>query len=211
MQKGIKKHTWLYLIVGVLIATLAVSVYYQFSFLPQRQNGASSQETVGGQNETSPGPTGSSTVTNITFEGPPIFATLAFSNETGFVTTINPTSGTTEFVLPPNSVGEFTVTYTGIANNNLTIPIFDPASNPVDVLIVNLPNGTLETGSGLNVTESSVTWVSDNQVIVTYAVTSGESNGLYVLGLPSTCLSTIVEVGTQPYTGHLTWLDGIIN
>jgi len=63
--------------------------------------------------------------------------------------------------------------------------------------------------SGLSVTESSVTWVSYYQVIVSYAVTSGGSDGLYVLGLPSTTLSTpIVDVGTQPYTGSLTWLNG---
>ena len=46
------------------------------------------------------------------------------------------------------------------------------------------------------------------QVVVNYTVTSGGSDGLYVLGLPSTFLSTIVDVGTQPYTGPLTWLDG---
>jgi hypothetical protein len=87
---------------------------------------------------------------------------------------------------------------------------FFSVTNPVSVLNV-LSNGTLGTGSGLSVTESSVTWVSIHQVVVNYTVTSGGSDGLYVLGLPSTCLSTIVDVGTQPYTGPLTWLDGIIN
>jgi hypothetical protein len=62
----------------------------------------------------------------------------------------------------------------------------------------------------LGVTESGVTWVSYYQVVVNYTVTSGGSDGLYVLGLPSTILSTIVDVGTQPYTGPLTWLDGIM-
>ena len=134
-------------------------------------------------------------------------------NATGFVTTVNPTSETIEFVLLPNSLGEFTVTYTGIAFNNLTMPIFNPVNpvDPVGAMSVNLSNGTLGTGSGLSVTESSVTYVSYYQVVVDYTVTSGGSDGLYVLGLPSTFFSTIVDVGTQPYTGPLTWLDGTIN
>ena len=63
----------------------------------------------------------------------------------------------------------------------------------------------------MNIAESDVTFVSYYQVVVNYTVSSGGSDGLYVLGLPSTCLSTIVDVGTQPYTGPLTWLDGIFS
>ena len=66
----------------------------------------------------------------------------------------------------------------------------------------------LALASGLSVTESGVTWVSDSQAIVNYTVTSAGTSGLYVLGLPDTFLSTIVDVGTQPYTGPLTWLNG---
>ncbi len=214
MQKRIRKHSWLYVIVAVLIVVVLVSLCYQFGYLPQKQNEASSGETVGsvgGQNGTSSqGIVGSAGGPNIA-GGPAIFATLSFSNATGFVKTVHPTSDTIEFVLLPNSVGEFTVTYTGIAFNNLTMPIFNPVfGNPVGVLNV-LSNGTLGTGSGLSVTESSATWVSYYQVVVNYTVTSEGSEGLYVVGLPSTCLSTIVDVGTQPYTGHLSWLDGIIN
>ena len=218
MQTGIRKHAWLYVIVAVLIAVVLVSLYSQFGCLPQKQSATSSQETAGSAGEQSgtppQEPAGSA-------GGPCIFATLSFSNETGFVTTVHPTSGTIEFVLLPNSVGEFTVTYTGVAFNNLTIPIFNPVGNPVGVLNV-LSNGTLGTlgtdsgnpsehqvGQGLSVTESGVAWVSYYQVIVNYTITSGGSDGLYVLGLPSTCLSTIVDVGTQPYTGPLTWLDEI--
>ena len=206
MQKGIRKHAWLYVIVAVLIVVVLVSLYYQFGYLPQKQSGTSSQGTVG-----SAGGAKWNVITGnwwFSWSGPMIFATLSFSNATGFVTTVHPTSGTIEFVLSPNSVGEFTVTYTGIAFNNLTMPIFNPVQNPVGVMNVNLSNGTLGTGSGLSVTESSVTWVSYYQVVVNYTVTSGGSDGLYVLGLPSTFLSTIVDVGTQPYTGPLTWLDG---
>jgi hypothetical protein len=199
MHKGIRKHAWLYVIVAVLIAVVLVSLYYQFGYLPQKQKGTSFPGTVG---STEPYIAG----------GPMcIFATLSFSNATGFVTTVRPNSGTIEFVLLPNSVGEFTVTYTGWDFNNLTIPAFNPVTpvgNPVSVLNVNLSNGTLGTGSGLSVTESSVTWVSYYQVIVNYNVTSGGSNGLYVLGLPSAGFGTIVDVGTQPYTGPQTWLDG---
>ena len=47
MQKGIRKHAWLYVIVAVLIAVVLVSLYYQFGYLPQKQSGTSSQGTVG--------------------------------------------------------------------------------------------------------------------------------------------------------------------
>jgi hypothetical protein len=220
MQTGIRKHAWLYVIVAVLIAVVLVSLYYQFGYLPQKQSG----ETF---SQSSQGTIGSAGGPNIA-GGPCIFATLSFSNATGFVTTVHPTSGTIEFVLLPNSVGEFTVTYAGINFNNLTMSIFNPVENPVPVLNV-LSNGTLGTGSGLSVTESSLTWVTEHQVgqglgvteskvtwvsyyqvVVNYTVTSGGSDGLYVVGLPSTCLSTIVDVGTQPCTGPLTWLNGII-
>jgi hypothetical protein len=211
MEKKVRKRAWLYVTVAVLIAVMLVSLYHQFGGLPQKQSGTSFQETAGSAG----GP-------YVASSGPDIFATLSFSNETGFVTTVHPTSGSIEFVLLPNSMGEFTVTYTGIAFNNLTMPIFNPVGNPVGVLNV-LSNGTLGTfgtdsglpsehqvGQGLSVTESSVTWVSYYQVVVNYTVTSGGSDGLYVVELPSTCLSTIVDVGTQPYTGPLTWLEGII-
>jgi len=121
------------------------------------------------------------------------------------MTTVHPTSGTIEFVLLPNSAGEFSVLYT--SPNNLTALFF---TNPVSVLNV-LSNGTLGTGSGLSVTESSLTWENTHQVVVNYTVTSGGSDGLYVVDLPSTFLSTIVDVGTQPYNGPLTWLDGIFS
>jgi hypothetical protein len=210
MQKGIRKHAWFYVTVAVLIAVMLVSLYYQFGYPPQKQKVPSPQKTdastVGQTGGTSPQETGGPIARN----GPMIYATLSFSNTTGFVTTVYPTSETIEFVLLPNSVGEFTVTYTGIGFNNLTVPIFNPVfGNPVGVLNV-LSNGTLGTGSGLSINESGVTFVSYYQVVVNYTVTSGGADGLYVLGLPSTCLSTIVDVGTQPYTGPLTWLDGII-
>jgi hypothetical protein len=211
-----RKRTVAFALIVILAISIASSltVYYQFSYLPQKQSGTSQESAgkVAEQNETSPQPTGGSTLEpNIVAGGPPIFATLTFSNETGFTMTIHPTTGTTEFVLPPNSVGKFTVTYTGFANNNLTISIFNPVENPVDAMNVNLTNGTLGSGSGLSVTESGVSWVSYYQVTVNYTVTSGASNGLYVLGLPSTFLNTIVDVGTQPYTGPLTWLNGTFN
>ena len=217
MQTGIRKHAWLYVIVAVLIAVVLVSLHDQFGYVPQKQSATFAQGTAGSAEKQS-GTSSQGTVGLV--GGPCIWATLSFSNATGFVTTVHPTSGTIEFVLLPNSVGEFTVTYTGIDFNNLTIFAFS-VTNPVSVLNV-LSNGTLGTlgtdsgdssehqvGQGLGVTESSLTWVSYYQVVVNYTVTSGGSDGLYVLGLPSTCLSTIIDVGTQPYTGPLTWLDGI--
>ena len=217
MRTGIRKHAWIYVIAAVLIAVVSVSLYCQFGSLPQKQSGTPSQATV----SSAAGQSGTASQGTVGLVGGPcIWATLSFSNATGFVTTAHPTSGTIEFVLLPNSVGEFTVTYTGIDFNNLTIFAFS-VTNPVSVINV-LSNGTLGTlgtdsgdpgehqvGQGLSVTESGVTWVSYYQVVVNYTITSGGSDGLYVLGLPSTCLSTIVDVGTQPYTGPLTWLDGI--
>lgn len=186
-----------------------VSLCYQFGYLSHKQSGVSPKPTDSSVEVpigASPQPTSSSG--EISAGTPAVWATLSFSNASGFVTTIHPTNGTIEFVLSPSSTGEFTVTYTGIGNNNLTIPAFNPVENPVNAMNVNITNGTLGTGSELSVAESNVTWVSDYQVVVNYSVTSGGSNGLYVLGLPDTFLSTIVEIGTQPYTGPLTWLNG---
>lgn len=136
--------------------------------------------------------------------GPAIFATVSFLSAKGFMTIIHPTSWTTEFVLSPNSKGQITVSYTspwGILTSDFT--------EAVPAWKVNLSTVSVGgTDSGLNVTQSSVTWVSIHQLVVSYTITSGGVNGLYVLGLPSTILTTIVNVGTQPYTGPLTWLDG---
>jgi hypothetical protein len=82
--------------------------------------------------------------------------------------------------------------------------------DPTPISKVDLSTGDLVADSGLNVTQSSLTWVSIHQVDVKYTITSGADNGLYVLELPSTILSTIVNIGTQPYTGPLTWLNGKI-
>ena len=138
--------------------------------------------------------------------GPNIFATVSFPSASGFVTIVHPTSGTIEFVLLPGGTGQIAVSYSS-PSNNLTIFSF-PDSIPA--WKVNLLTGSLGDGSGLNVTQSSLTWVSIHQVIINYTITSGGVDGLYVLGLPSTILSTIVNVGTQLYTGRLTWLNGII-
>lgn len=194
MQKGIKKHTWLYILVAVLIATALISLYYQFGNQPQNQTESSTQET--GVSGRGPGIIG----------GPSIYATLSFSNATGFQSTIYPTSSTIEYVLLPNKTGEFTVSYT--STNNLTEAFF---TGSVPVWNVNLANGTLTEDSSLRVTQVNLAFVDTHQVIANYIVTSDGSTGLYVLGLPSTCLSTIVNVGSQSYTGNLTWLDGIIN
>lgn len=138
--------------------------------------------------------------------GPNIFAIVSFPSASGFVTIVYPTSGTIEFVLLPDSIGQIAVSYSSL--NDLTNML--GGSIPVSVWKVNLSTGSLGDGSGLNVTQSSLTWVSIHQVIINYTISSGGVDGLYVLGLPSTALSTIVNVGTQPYTGPLTWLNGII-
>ena len=193
MQKRIRKHAWLYLIVAVLIVVVLVPLYYQFGYLPQKQS-ETSPETVGSaveQSGTSSQATGGSAA------GPSIFATLSFSNATGFVTTVQPTSGTIEFVLSPNSVGEFTVTYTGIAFNNLTMSYF---TNPISVSNV-LSNGTLGTGSGLSVTESSITRVSMYQVVVNYTVASGGSMGCTCLDCLQRFSAPLLTLELNPTMG----------
>jgi hypothetical protein len=199
MQKAIRKHARLYgLAVILLISGLVfVSLWYEFGNVPQTSAQTSPQGTGG--------PVGGAT------GGPDIFATVSFPSASGFVTVVHPTSGTIEFVLLPNSVGQITVSYTS-QSNNLTMFSF-PCS--ISVLNVNLSTGSWGADSGsycteLNVTQSSLTWVSIHQVDVKYTITSGTDNGLYVLELPSTILSTIVNVGTQPYTGPLTWFIGKI-
>jgi hypothetical protein len=185
MQKEITKHARLLGLAAILLVGLLVSLC-QSGYLPQRQTGTSPQGTVGAAG------------------GPCIFATVSFPRSSGFVTIVHPTPGTIEFVLLPNSTGQIVVSYSS-PSNNLTIFSF---SDPIPAGKVDLSTGSLGEGSGLNVTQSSLTWVSIHQVIIRYTVTSGGVDGLYVLGLPSTILSTIVDVGTQPYTGPLTWLNG---
>jgi hypothetical protein len=157
---------------------------------------------------------------------PAPFANVSFSNASGFVTIVHPTNGTIEFVLLPNGTGQITVSYSPISNNLSQLFNWAMSSFPDSISApkVNLSSacagprfnqsagyyywsiGTPIVG-GLNVTQSSLTWVSSYQVIINYTITSGGVDGLYVLGLPSTFLSTYVNVGTQPYTGPLTWLN----
>jgi hypothetical protein len=192
MQKATRKRASLYGLAVILLALVLVSLWYEFGYVPQTFTQTSAQGTV--DLDPAGGLVG----------GPDIFATVSFPSASGFVTVFHPTSGTIEFVLLPNSVGQITVSYTS-QSNNLTMFSF---TGLVPVLKVDLSTGALGADSGLNVTQSSLTWVSIHKVNVTYTITSGTENGLYVLELPSTILSTIVNVGTQPYTGPLTWLNG---
>ncbi|MGA2682940.1 MAG: hypothetical protein ABSF44_14215 [Candidatus Bathyarchaeia archaeon] len=198
MQRDMKKRVVLFDIALILFALLLVSLYYGLGYIHQASTQTSPEVTVG-QASTQTPPVGTVGPSN----GPSIFATVSFPSESGFVTVVNPTSGTIEFVLLPNSVGQITVSYT--SSNNLTMSFF---TDPVPALKVNLLNGTLGADSGLRVTISSITLISIHQVDVNYTVTSGADNGLYVLALPSTIFSTIVNVGAQAYTGPLTWLNG---
>jgi hypothetical protein len=136
---------------------------------------------------------------------PTIVAEVAFPSYEGFVTVTHPSSATTEFVLAPDGVGLITVSYSS-ATNNFTADSF---AGPVTAWKVNLTNGTLYANTGLNVSVTGQSLVSVHQVMVNYTLTSGPSTGVYVLGLPSTCLTTIASVGDQPYNGPLTWLNGV--
>jgi len=128
---------------------------------------------------------------------PSIFATVSFQSNKGFVTTAYPSVQSTEFVLLPNSVGQITVSYSS-SSNNLTTSQF---SFPVPAWKVNLTSGSLTTSTDLNVTVTGIVLVNTHQVTANYTVSSKSSQGLYVLGLPSTCLSSLVNVGSQAYTG----------
>ena len=188
MQKAVGKLVRLYGLAVIILILVSVSLWYEFGRVPQTSDQASPKGTVGSAG------------------GPCIFATVSFPSASGFVTTVHPTSGTIEFVLLPNSVGQITISYTSQSNNLTMFSFLDPT--PISK--VDLSTGDLVADSGLNVTQSSLTWVSIHQVDVKYTITSGADNGLYVLELPSTILSTIVNVGTQPCTGPLTWLNGKI-
>jgi hypothetical protein len=190
MKKEIKKHARMPGLAAILLVGILVSMH-QSGYLPQRQTGTPPQGTVGAAG----GAAG----------GPCIFATVSFLSSSGFVTIVHPTSGTIEFVLLPDSIGQIAVSYS--SPWGLAIWMF---AGSIPAWKVDLSTGSLGEGSGLNVTQSSLTLVSIHQVIIRYTITSGGVDGLYVLGLPSTIVSTIVNVGTQPYTGPLTWLNGKI-
>lgn len=190
------------ILLSIVLASVMVILLsgVSLSFFPAQQRQSSPNSN------SAPGTTAPSLGIGAPAYGPNIFATVAFPSANGFMTVIHPTNGTIEFVLSPKSMGQITVSYTSM--NNLTS--FSSFTNPVPAWNVDLSTGSVGFGSGLNVTYSGLTWVSIHQVVVNYTITSGSSNGLYVLGLPSTMLTTIVDVGTQPYTGPLTWLNGTV-
>lgn len=142
---------------------------------------------------------------------PGVFATVSFENARGFVTTVHPTPQTTEFVLKPNSTGEITVSYSSPTNNFTMSSItrsFNDLTARVPVWEANLTTGSLDNTLGLNVSRTSLTLVNSHLVLGNYTIAAGPSSALYVLGFPSTCLTTIVYVGNQPYSGPLPWLNG---
>ncbi len=139
---------------------------------------------------------------------PNIFASVSFSNYDGFTMVTHPTSASTELVLYPNSVGSLTVEYSSPSNNLSSSVFSNTFSDRVSVFVANVQKGTLTQSSDLEVSTQSIQSSTIHEVDVTYKISSNMSNGTFVLGLPSTCLTTIVEVGSQPYTGGLTWLNG---
>lgn len=132
---------------------------------------------------------------------PNIFATVSFQDSRGFIAVVHPSPQITEFVLGPNQVGQVTVSYT--SSNNLSASQF---TDHISVWKADLSTGSLAVSSGLNVTLTNVKAQNANLVVANYTVTAGSSEGVYVLGFPSTCLTAFVNVGTQPYTGPLPWL-----
>ncbi|HYA78219.1 MAG TPA: hypothetical protein VEF91_05830 [Verrucomicrobiae bacterium] len=194
-----KRKILLSIVLASVMVILLSGVSLSFSSAQQRQSLPNSNSA--------PGTAAPSQGIGAPAYGPNIFATVAFPRANGFMTVIHPTKGTIEFVLSPKSMGQITVSYN--STNNLA-SFSSSFTNPVPAWTVDLSTGSVGSGSGLNVTYSGLTWVSIHQVVVNYTITSGSSNGLYVLGLPSTMLTTIVDVGTQPYTGPLTWLNGTV-
>jgi len=132
---------------------------------------------------------------------PALLANVSYTNASGFIAVAHPI-GITEYVLPPDSVGHLQITYSS-QYNNLTNSIF---AAPLPVWVINTNNNTIqETSSDLQITIVSMQNTDPHTVIVNYNIASGSNHALYLIGFPSTCPGTLLNVGTSPYLGPLPW------
>jgi hypothetical protein len=130
---------------------------------------------------------------------PAIFANVTFENETGFVAVTHPSSTSTEFVLAPGSTARLATVFSS-ESNNLSKTMFDGA---VPVWFVSLNNNSYTPTSDVRVTVDAVTNQTNHEVIVNYSIASATGNGLFLIGIPSTCHGAWVNVGTTPYAGSV--------
>ena len=130
---------------------------------------------------------------------PNIFANVTYYNETGFVTVSKPSPTSVEFVLAPSTTAQLTAVFSSESNDISQAMVNDT----VPVWLVNLNNGSYTHSSEVTVTVGTVTAQSNHEVTVDYAITSAGSDGLYLIGIPSTCYGVWVNIGTTPYVGTL--------
>jgi hypothetical protein len=132
---------------------------------------------------------------------PNIFASVTYQNAKGFSTVAHPDAGTTEYVLPANSTGSLEVVYTS-SDSNLTKSMFAGAA---PAWLVNTATNVVQPTSNVQVSTTSVENENAHTVVVNYTISSGTVQALYLIGLPSTCHSLLLNVGTSAYTGPLPW------
>jgi len=132
---------------------------------------------------------------------PAIFATVSFQDASGFVAVVHPQSGTTEFVLAPNTSGHVTLSYSS-ADNILTDSML---GGGVAVWYVDTSDGLVQRTSNIEVVPVSTQGNGTHTMLVKYTISAATSEGLYLIGFPSTCRSALVNVGTGAYVGSLPW------
>ena len=135
---------------------------------------------------------------------PALLANVSYTNASGFIAVAHPI-GMTEYVLPPDSVGHLQITYSSQYNNPTSWKFSSIFAAPVPVWVINTNNNTIQETSDLQVTIISMQNPDPHTVIVNYNIASGSYHALYLLGFPSTCPGTLLNVGTSPYQGPLPW------
>ncbi len=135
---------------------------------------------------------------------PVIYADVTFPGSTGFSAILKPDSRTTEFVMGPNTVAHLSVMYYS-SDNDLTSAIPGPivGSTPTPVWAYNEPTGGASGAVGISLSLTNRTYVDTHTVVENYTLQSGQVMGTFIIGLQSTCLTTIVQVGYQAFVGIL--------
>jgi hypothetical protein len=147
-------------------------------------------------------------ITNMSMEGsytfrscPALYAEVSFADTSGFISVFEVRPGTTEFVLPPGSIGEIVVRYYS-KYNDLTGMI---GEGSVPVWRIDIESETMTTVT--NMVRTFKVEVEDiHNLTVYYLVNATEAEkGVYLIGFPSTCYRAILVVGDEPYYGPLPW------
>ena len=73
---------------------------------------------------------------------------------------------------------------------------------PVPIWVINTNNNTIQVmSSDVRVTIVSMQNPDPHTVIVNYNIASGSNHSLYLIGFPSSCPGTLLNVETSPYLG----------